>query len=377
MPGSQPLGNVTVPPKIHLRLKLFIRVLYIDKLEPLVISIKGSPDLEVQYRRPDTDELKEGEEWASPLSLGDSMCVISGQWSISDKNREALEKLARDGSGELVQQFVVFGPVAGRTGMPAWDSLPPSLQELLVSAERKLGQAAARTYRLLRWFLALTGQHNPFHVWSYSWSPDGSLWQDLPLKMPLGVAMSVPTLSPSRVLVEEIEKALEGGRDEPIAHELLREAIHQVEQNPRSALIVGIAAAEIGFKEFVSRRAPVAAWLVTEAPSPSLLQMLTEFLPDLLGQLQMKPLLQFVKGRDKKGYNDPVLRELQRGVTMRNQLAHKPKPAPDSEDVKPILDAVGDLLGMLDYYSGGTPFGRSFIRLSTRQVWSHADVKSD
>jgi hypothetical protein len=259
--------------------------------------------------------------------------------------------------------------------MPAWDALPESVQSLLESAERDLGRVAMRTHRLLRWFLALEGEHNPFLVWSYSWSPDGTAWQDLPRKVPIRLASAVPTLRPSLPIKEAIEKALGAGRDEPAGHELLREALHQVEQNPRSALIVGMAAAEVGFKEFASRAAPVCSWLVTEAPSPNLLLMLTKLFPDILTYLKAIPDLQFVQGKDKKGYNDPVLRELQRGVTMRNELVHKPASAPDAEDVKPVLAAVRDLLGMFDHYSGGTPLGRGFISVSTRQIWWHPDAK--
>jgi hypothetical protein len=105
-----------------------------------------------------------------------------------------------------------------------------------------------------------------------------------------------------------------------------------------------------------------------------LIAMLRDYLPELLTELKAVPFLQFVPGKEKKGFNDPVLRELERGIAMRNQLVHKPSSAPSTENVEPVLAAVQDLLGMLDYYSGGSPLGGSFIRRTTHQLWSRPDA---
>lgn len=372
---GESLGEITMTGKIVLRLKLFIRNMHVDRDESLVIRVREPREIEVRYRRPNATEIAEGSDLVPAVSLGDTVCDSTGEWEPSGRNRDALATLAKEGVGELTEEVVVFGRVEGRTGMPAWDALPPTLQEFLHSAESELARAASKTQRLLRWFLALQGEHDPFRLWSFAWSPDGKHWQDLPMKIPMRSMDFVPTLRPLQNFAEAIERAMEQGRDEPVAHELLREALCRLVDSPRSALIVGIAAAEVGFKEFVSRTVPAAAWLVTEVPALPLVSMLTEYFPQLLASLKARPDLQFVAGRDKKGFYDPVLRELQRGISMRNQLVHRPARAPDTESVAPILAAVRDLLGMLDHYSGGTPLGESFISVSTRQVWWHPDAE--
>ena len=368
------LGDVRVDGKIRVRLQLVIRDLHVDRDGELVIGVNESRRLDVRYRRPKTHELETGAEMAPPLSLGDTMCEAAGEWPVSDRNRDALETLARENI-ELTERIVVFGSVGG-TGMPAWDAIPEELQQLLAAIESELGNAAALTYRLLRWFLALVGDHAPFRFWSFAWSPDGSQWQGLPRGTPLRSATFVPTLQPIPVYAESIEKAIKAGRDEPIAHEMLREAAQHLLTSPRSALVIGIAAAETGFKEFVSRNAPSVSWLVVESPTPPLLPLLTEFFPELLAELKAIQILQFAKGKDtNREYNDPVLRELKRGLDMRDVLVQRPSAAPRSEDVEPVLFAVRDLLGLLDHYSGGTPLGRSFISVATRRVWRQTDAK--
>ena len=199
------LGDVKIDSKIWLRMVLLIRDLLIDPAGEVVINISEPRAIKVTYRRPDSNELERGSEWEPPLSLGNTICLASGEWNVSNRNCEAFEKLAKEGA-DLNQRVVVFGNVPG-TGMPAWDALPQGLQDLLQGAEADLGRAAGRSFRLLRWYLALPGDHAPFRLWSFEWSPDGSCWQALPRKVPLTIASVVPTLRPIPWFAETIEKA--------------------------------------------------------------------------------------------------------------------------------------------------------------------------
>jgi hypothetical protein len=65
----------------------------------------------------------------------------------------------------------------------------------------------------------------------------------------------------------------------PLGHELFSEAWAQRMVNRRSSLVIGIAAAESGFKEFVGKLLPQANWLIQNIQSPPLVKMLVEF-PD-------------------------------------------------------------------------------------------------
>jgi hypothetical protein len=57
---------------------------------------------------------------------------------------------------------------------------------------------------------------------------------------------------------------------EPVAHELWREAWNLRHTNPRSSLVIGVAAAEVGLKQLIAASVPDAASLVENIPSPPL-----------------------------------------------------------------------------------------------------------
>jgi hypothetical protein len=377
MAGVEPLGSVELGDKVTLRLTLLIPGVHLKNDRDLVVVLEKDHGLEIRFRRPTPEECSVGADLEPPLSRGDTICVATGKWGISMNNREAFLQLAVNGGKELTQQIVIFGALP-RSGGAAWDALPASLQDLLRGALIEMGRAARRVFRVIRWHRHLGGGHDPHRMWTFSWSPDGARWQDLPWEVPPAFASVVPTISSSEAFEKELQDALERGEDEPIGHELLREAEAQVYENPRSALIVGIAAAEIGVKEFVQRKVPLAGWLVTEAPSPPLLSILTNYLPELVGDLSVSRGLWFVPGRDKKtrDYLDPVLSALNQGVSIRNRLVHKPVAAPESEAVGPILEAVGDLLRLLDHHSG-SPYAWSGIRWGVRKAWDRAASESE
>ena len=151
-------------------------------------------------------------------------------------------------------------------------------------------------------------------------------------------------LRPSAVSCTEIEKFVREGVTEPLGHELYREAWHQQHENPRSALILGIAAAEVGFKYYVGALVPEAQWLVENVPSPPLGKMLRKYLPTLPAKLTVQgkaPLLP-----------SAIVKDIEEGVELRNKVAHVGTVALTYERLEEILLAIKDLLWILDYYSG-------------------------
>jgi hypothetical protein len=68
-------------------------------------------------------------------------------------------------------------------------------------------------------------------------------------------------------ITDYVSTVVANGGDEPLARQILREAWAQKSASPRSALVLAIAAAEVGFKQCVSQLVPEARWLVEEIPS--------------------------------------------------------------------------------------------------------------
>ena len=64
----------------------------------------------------------------------------------------------------------------------------------------------------------------------------------------------------------EMESLIKAVNNEPIGHELFLEAWELRKSNPRSALIIGMSAAEVGFKQCIGKLVRDAEWLATNAP---------------------------------------------------------------------------------------------------------------
>ncbi len=138
---------------------------------------------------------------------------------------------------------------------------------------------------------------------------------------------------------------MQNRQNEPLGHELFREAWGQRKENPRSALVIGIAAAEIGIKQCVSALVPSSQWLVENLPSPPIEKILAEYFPTLP-----------VKNRinDKVVIPKSIVEKLRKGIQMRNSIIHGKSTSLSFENVTEILTAVENLLHLLDYYCGHT-----------------------
>ena len=64
--------------------------------------------------------------------------------------------------------------------------------------------------------------------------------------------------------------AAEGLEVEPLAHQLLHEAEEQIVNNSRSALIMAVAAAEVGLKSLIVQKLPETEWLIVKFAFPLL-----------------------------------------------------------------------------------------------------------
>lgn len=137
---------------------------------------------------------------------------------------------------------------------------------------------------------------------------------------------------------------VEGSTTEPLGHELYREAWQQKTENPRSALVIGLAAAEVGFKQCVSTLTPTSQWLMENVPSPPLVSMVKNYLPLLPTKLK-------IYGKVLPPPSK-LTKAIQKGVETRNKTIHVGNPAPAPEELESLLLAIRDLLYILDYYCG-------------------------
>lgn len=138
-----------------------------------------------------------------------------------------------------------------------------------------------------------------------------------------------------------IAELVTSSQREPVAHELWREAWNLRHPNPRSSLVIGVAAAEVGIKQLIAAMVPGAKSLVENIPSPSLDVMMRKILPDLPIKADVEP-----SRRVPRYLRIAVIT----AVEDRNRVVHLG--AMPSGDLRKTLIAIREFLYMLDMYSG-------------------------
>jgi hypothetical protein len=205
--------------------------------------------------------------------------------------------------------------------------------------------AAQRTLRLARWKTNAVGGPNPIRsttVEYFVWSIDGSNWKRVSDavfgKLTLSQIDRDWTSFDAKFLQTEFLK----GTTEPLGHELLREAEVNRQSNPRSSLVLGVAAAEVGFKQFVSKTLTDTAWLL-ELPSPPLVDMIHKFPWE---QLRLRI-------NDKvPTAPETITAELKKAVMLRNKVIHSGTVDLTGDTLESILNTVKHFLYFLDVLRG-------------------------
>lgn len=303
---------------------------------------ESNKDVLLAFRHPTQSEVQEGYKRNEPV------CTVSasrnGNSDISAifeslRRREVPEGSTHDGWEDFLDDNdrIRLDRIIGLR------MLPPRLQEFVKQIETEFHEAVTRAVGLLRWYGGIAGPHSPTRrrQGGLFWSLDGSSWELLSSYNPV-TSLEI-RCAPGQAEFDEVQQLLNAGITEPFCHGLFREAWEQKSANPRSALLLGIASAEIGFKEFVAKVVPDAEWLVENIPSPPLVKMLEEYLPILRASV----------GAGAVSVPAPdILALLREGVQLRNKVAHYSSRKIDSKKLLDILYAVLDVLILLDHYRG-------------------------
>lgn len=223
--------------------------------------------------------------------------------------------------------------------------LPLALESFAKDVNTIQWDYTRRTVKVLNWRVEdeIFTPHDPFGTRGRYWSIDGSVWRPIFL----GVSMRLSAYAPPHVTNQqhnEIMEIVKSGETEPIGQELFREAWLQRSANPRSALILGVAAVEVGIKNLAARLTPDARWLLENDPTPPVVKMLKEYLPELPTRCKLN-------GKTIAPPKD-ILNKIDEGIRLRNRLVHVGIATLSYEELESVLLAVRDVLWMLDYYAG-------------------------
>lgn len=89
--------------------------------------------------------------------------------------------------------------------------------------------------------------------------------------------------------------------------------------NPRSSLLIAVAALEVVVKQYISDRVESATWLVNNLPSPDVIKLLRFYLPDLEPPGGASPL-----ASKMEPLPEDLWKLLRKRRDQRNDIVHKP-----------------------------------------------------
>jgi hypothetical protein len=232
--------------------------------------------------------------------------------------------------------------------------VPPFLHEALRPIESQLEEAAAGVAGLVRWRCNRTGPVDLPRISDLAWSMDGASWR-LDVRRPvIPVAEFGPDLVVTDARRSDLEKMLAEGQREPLHQSLFREAGSLRETNPRSALVIGVTAAEVAVKTLVAQLAPQTSWIVQNMPSPPIAKILEEYVPTLLPQ-------------GAPPFAAESIKALKAAVTLRNELVHGARDAVDAGRLSSAFRVLGDVVWLCDYHCGA-PWAVNRVDKATRDA---------
>jgi hypothetical protein len=234
---------------------------------------------------------------------------------------------------------------------PTLNFLPKDLQDLRIYIGIELEKHAVRFFQLLRWLEKadgpvdfIDGKDQRFTLY---WKTTQELYHLVPSpkREPITIMCNV---SEGLTWSDEDQKTFvqlweTENEQEPLGHQLLREAKEVAKHNNRSALLICYSALEVGIKQHISKCAPDAGWLVMYAPTPDLFKILRKYLPEIHRGNQ-----DFDKWENIK----TELKLITDFMNDRNKLAHRGEVI--SRSIDDYIRITEDLLFAFDVFEGHT-----------------------
>jgi hypothetical protein len=139
--------------------------------------------------------------------------------------------------------------------------LSDALREFANPITTFLHEGIVEFVTIFRWRLRNENSTNPIRFGGVlSYSSDGLEWKDMPDQLKWIARYDLPVAQKYTAdELSSVSSLIGADQHEPLGHELLQEAWELRRTNPRSALVIGMAAAETGFKEFSSQLVPAAS----------------------------------------------------------------------------------------------------------------------
>ena len=248
-----------------------------------------------------------------------------------------------------------------KVGDPAFSQRITGVHKIVDPVFSQLRTDLKTSISILKWRYGLTDTSiNSFSHWSEAVSLDGTEWRGISTTRVVKMSFSKPVSKINTSTVHEVGRMHNEGAEPPLGLQLLMEAWNQRTTHPRSALVIGVTAAEIALKQLIGELAPDARWLADNIPSPSIFKIARDYIP----MLKVKVRLVGKTIRPPK----KLIKRLTEAVELRNRIVHAGEAPPESEKLKEILVAMEDIVWICDLYKGHT-WAWDHISFETKSTW--------
>jgi hypothetical protein len=331
---------------------------YMVSLEVLGLRIHLKKDEEIEYlfNAPRSVAIRVSKKYPNGNEPSeDSSAIVIGTTQVQAEDNHAASILETALSTALDGAWANFKGIASDQMSDIYEMIDPVFGSMQ--------KAMRATVSILRWREGLMeGPVSPFRSMREYCSLDGEKWIQIHAarSATLKYTIAPRELIASNDLNKEIVDLVENGIEEPLGHQLFREAWNLRESNPRSALAIGVAAAEVGLKKLIGNLLPDAQWLLDEIPSPPIGMISRKFLPTLHVRARFQ-------GKSVRPPNK-LLNKIDEAIKCRNGLVHAGKSPPKSDELEPMLRAIYDFLCVCDVYTG-SGWAHKYISPETQNAW--------
>jgi hypothetical protein len=321
-------------------------------------GLPDSPEIKFHFNAPLTAMVQLSKNYSDgkePADGSSAVCVSTAKGEIEDEICAAEIQVALSTS--------LDGRWANFKGISA--SRMPTVLAAVDRFFSPLITLTESTVSVLRWRAGLSeGPANPFHSRSEHLSQDGESWLEIGMARSATITFGIPfkVIEASPEFEDRIVGLVNERSEEPLGRQMFREAWNLRGAHPRSALAIGVAAAEVGLKKLIGTLVPQAEWLVDEIQTPSFGQMSRKYLPSLpvKGKFQGK----------KIAPPNSLIKKLERAVACRNKLVHAGQAPPHRDELEEMLRAVDDFLWICDVYVGQI-WAAPYISHDTFAAWEN------
>lgn len=326
---------------MFIRYGYFVKNLYLyNRKSPITYTYGGPHSIKVL--------LKQVSKKNSPDRKSDdvSVCKAWGDFKSSPKIKQYFISISNNKlPNEMIENAEVLDYLkntAKTVERIHIDYFPQSFKDFIRNIGAELRNIIKRTVDIFMWRCGIPEGHNPLFNGGMSFSLDGKKWDMIPPGIKIDVrATSIPPYPKCISLI--IKKLINSSYDQPLGHQLLREAQFIRNTSPRISIVVAISALEVAVKECISKLNPNSNWLVENLPSPDIRKLINDYMPKLLCKTAFEKVLPLPK---------PLDDIIRKGVEIRNKVAHLGRQAPSSETTDEIFSSVQDLIWLLDFFAG-------------------------